>query len=130
MTTPINNTYNILVAEDVELNFKLVNIVLSKFDPYNFIVHRAENGKEAVEICEAKPEIDLVIMDIRMPIMDGYEATTIIKKSRKELPVIAHTAYSSNADIEKALSVGCEVVIPKPLNIENFKSAILKYIGN
>ena len=126
--TSLAKTYNILVAEDVELNFQLVNTVLSKFEPYNFNVYRAENGKEAVNICDKKSEIDLVIMDIRMPIMDGYQATKIIKNNNKNLPVIAHTAYCNEKDIQNALSAGCETVIPKPLNLNEFKSTIKKYI--
>ena len=128
MTTYQNKTYHILVAEDVELNFKLVNTVLSKFEPYNFIIHRAENGKEAVTICDQKPNIDLVIMDIRMPIMDGYQATKIIKEKYKELPVLAHTAYCNDNDIQNALNAGCDVVIPKPLNLKEFKTTISSYI--
>ena len=76
MTNRQDKSYNILIAEDVDLNFKLVSTVLSKFKPYNFIIHRAENGKEAIEICDEKKDIDLILMDIRMPIMDGYEAVS------------------------------------------------------
>lgn len=123
-----NNTYHILVAEDVELNFKLVNTILTKIEPYNFIVHRAENGKEAVNICNETSKIDLVIMDIRMPIMDGYKATKVIKKNHKNLPVLAHTAYCDEVEIQNALDAGCEVVIPKPINLIEFKATIKKYI--
>ena len=128
MTNLQTKSYNILIAEDVDLNFKLVSTVLSKFEPYDFIVHRAENGKEAVEICDVKKDIDLVLMDIRMPIMDGYEATRIIKQKNKKLPILAHTAYCNENDIQNALNAGCEVVIPKPLDLSEFKTTILNYL--
>jgi len=81
----------ILIAEDVESNFIYLREILR---PTEIQIHWARNGKEAVEICKKNNEIDLVLMDILMPEMDGYEAAKIIKKSRPDLPIIAQTAYS------------------------------------
>ena len=93
----------VLIAEDGEVNFLFLKMVLTKLPDYNFIIHRAQNGQEAVEICKANDTIDLVLMDIKMPVMDGYEATSQIKKLRPDLPIIAQTAYSTDEDIELSL---------------------------
>lgn len=123
------NIHQVLIAEDEEINFMLVKSILSKFEPYNFLITRAENGQEAVTIFKENEHIDLVLMDIRMPIMDGYEATGIIKKMRPSIPVIGHTAYSSEKDIQNALNAGCDTVIRKPINLKEFKETILTYIN-
>ena len=122
------NTFHVLIAEDVKLNFQLVNRVLEKFKPYNFIIYHAKNGKEAVITCQENPNIDLVIMDIRMPIMDGYEATQIIKNLRQDLPVIAYTAFCNRKDIANALNAGCDTVVKKPIDITEFKQTVKKFI--
>ena len=96
---------------------------------YDFTILHAENGKTGVKMCDAHPEIDLVLMDIRMPVMDGYEATRIIKEKHPDLPIIAHTAYSSDTDIQKALEAGCETVLAKPVEVNLFKTTIIKYIA-
>ncbi len=102
----------LLVAEDVYANYQLLEAVLKKM---NFGVIHVENGKEAVEACKNHPEIDLVLMDMKMPEMDGYEATGLIKKLRPGLPVIAVTAYALSGDKEKALKAGCDEYISKPV---------------
>jgi len=118
-----------LIIEDAEINFLLVKSVLERMKEYDFNILRAENGKIGVEMCNSNPNIDLVIMDIRMPVMNGYEATTIIKEKYPELTIVAHTAYSTDADIKKALEVGCATVLAKPMEIELFKETIIKYIN-
>jgi len=124
-----NKTYQILIAEDEEINFMLVNSVLSRFETHNFLITRAENGQEAVDFFKENDHIDLVLMDIRMPVMDGYEATAIIKKLKPNVPVIAHTAYSSDKDIHAAHEAGCDSVICKPINLKEFKQTIIHYIS-
>lgn len=123
-----NRTYKVLVAEDEEINFMLVNSILSRSRTYDFSITRAMNGKEAVDICEKEEGINLVLMDIRMPIMDGYEATRIIKKMRPSLPIIAHTAYSADRDVQKALTVGCSTVLTKPVDLNEFNKVIGEHI--
>jgi len=103
----------ILIAEDDNINFLLFQKIMKT---KNYKIIRAENGQEAVDICLNNPSIDLVLMDIKMPIMDGYEAFEKIAPIRPNLPVIAQTAFSSNEDKEKIFKVGFTDYITKPIN--------------
>lgn len=118
----------ILIAEDGDVNFMLLKTVLTKMPEFNFIIHRAENGRKAVDICEENQQIELVLMDIKMPVMDGYEATKKIKKLRPQLPVIAQTAYSTEEDIRKAIAAGCDDFISKPIDRSLLKPILSRYI--
>ena len=115
----------ILIAEDVEMNFLLIKHVLKKTD-INLIW--AKNGKEAVELCEKNARIDLVIMDLRMPVMDGYEALKQIRNLLPEIPVITHTSYAMDSDRHKCLEAGFNEYVLKPFNISDFIDTISKYI--
>jgi PAS domain S-box-containing protein len=122
---------NILVAEDEELNYKVIEIGLSK-TLANVI--RARNGAEAFEICKSQP-VDLVLMDIQMPVMEGYEATIKIKSFKKNLPIIAQTAFAMVGESERCLEVGFDDYVSKPINIKELivkidKYFILKDIGS
>ena len=79
-------------------------------------VLHAKTGVEAVEACRNNPDIDLVLMDIRMPDMDGYEATRQIRQFNKDVIIIAQTAYGFSGDREKAIEAGCNDYISKPIN--------------
>ena len=116
----------ILVAEDVETNYMLVKKSLRKTG-VNLIW--VKNGLEAVEECKKNNIIDLVLMDIRMPLMNGIEATKKIKKIKPELPVIAQTAYAMDGDREKSINAGCNDYIAKPINLIKFIELIGKYIS-
>lgn len=105
----------ILIAEDDNINFLLFQKII-KLRNYNVI--RAINGQEAVDICINNPNIDLVLMDIKMPIMNGFEALEKIKVIRPELIVIAQTAYSSSEDEIKIYNSGFYGYITKPINRE------------
>ncbi|MDD2820892.1 MAG: response regulator [Flavobacterium sp.] len=105
----------ILVAEDDSINFLLLKKIL---ELKNYKVLRASNGQEAVDMCSSNPNIDLVFMDIKMPILDGFKALKKVKKNRPNLPVIAQTAYSSAEDKEKINNAGFVDYITKPLNKE------------
>lgn len=115
-TKPVVRTANgkkvILVAEDEEINWFFIEQVLSR---YNYKLIRVENGKEAVDICKNNNNIDLVLMDIKMPIMNGYEALEEIRKFNPKLPVIAQTAYALPNDIEK-MKLVFDDYITKPIN--------------
>lgn len=117
----------ILIAEDGDVNFLFLKTVLTKMPEYDFIIYRAEDGRKAVEICEENTSIDLVLMDIKMPIMDGYEATKRIKKIRPQLPVVAQTAYSTEEDIKKAIEAGCDDFISKPIDRSLLKPILSRY---
>ncbi|GAA4276190.1 ATP-binding protein [Aquimarina mytili] len=119
----------ILIAEDGEVNFLFLKTILQKMKGYKFVIHRAENGKKAVDICENNENIDLVLMDIKMPIMDGYVATRKIKKLRPSLPVIAQTAYSTQEDIKRALNAGCDDFVSKPVDHKILKPMLKKYFS-
>lgn len=105
----------ILVAEDDNINFLLLKKILQL---RNYKVLRANNGQEAVDICMVNKDIDLVFMDVKMPVMNGLDAYKIIKKTNPDLIVIAQTAYSSAEDKEMILNLGFKNYITKPLNKE------------
>ncbi|MEI6886417.1 MAG: response regulator [Bacteroidota bacterium] len=115
----------ILVAEDDESNYYLLEILLRET---GIKILRATTGEEAVECCRTHPEISLVLMDIRMPEMNGIEATKRIKSFRKNLPVIAVTAFAVSGDEKHALDAGCDDYIPKPIVREKFFEAIRKFL--
>jgi signal transduction histidine kinase len=115
----------ILVAEDVPTNFLLVKKSLRKT---NVQLLWAKNGKETVETVEGNENIDMVLMDIRMPIMNGLDATKEIKKLRPDLVVIAQTAYAMDGDRENSLAAGCDDYISKPINLKEFIELIAKYM--
>ncbi|MCB2219365.1 MAG: PAS domain S-box protein [Bacteroidetes bacterium] len=103
----------ILVAEDEVSNFELISATLFKT---NAKIVRAVNGKEAVDMINTNQQVDLVLMDIRMPVMNGYEATREIRKMNTTLPIVSLTAYAMSDDIEKSLDAGCNAHISKPFN--------------
>ena len=102
----------VLIAEDIDDNFLFLKTLLKKT---KITVIWAKDGKETIELCEANDKIDLVLMDIRMPYIDGYEASTRIKAFRPNLPIIAQTAYALNSDYQKIFNSGCDEYITKPI---------------
>jgi CheY-like chemotaxis protein len=89
---------------------------------------RAQNGVEAVELANTG-NFDLVLMDIKMPLMDGLEATTKIKEAHPDLPIIALTANAFDSDRQLAIKAGCDDFLSKPVNSEKCLSTIAKFIG-
>ena len=114
----------ILVAEDNDSNYILMTYILRR--SYQFL--RAKNGQEAVEMVD-KGGIDLVLMDIKMPVMDGLEATKAIKEKMPELPVIALTANAFDSDRQLALEVGCDDFLTKPISSAKCLETIENFIG-
>ena len=92
-------------------------------------VLKARTGVEAVEACRNNPDIDLVLMDIQMPEMDGYEATRQIRQFNKEVIIIAQTAYALTGDREKAIEAGCNDYISKPIKKDELLALIQKYFN-
>jgi PAS domain S-box-containing protein len=117
----LKDSKTLLIAEDEDSNFILLKEFLSGT---GFTIIRAKNGSEAVSLCMSNPKIDLVLMDIKMPEMDGYEATKRIKEFRPGLPVIAQTAYTYETDINKVLACGCTDFINKPIRRDLLLSKI------
>ncbi len=116
----------ILVTEDQDSNFQLLEVLLEMWGISTF---RAINGQEAVDICAQNKEIDLVLMDIRLPDFSGLEATKIIKKANPDLPIIAQTAYAIIGDREKALEAGCDEYITKPIRKERLLELLNQFLG-
>jgi signal transduction histidine kinase/CheY-like chemotaxis protein len=103
----------ILVAEDEDTSYKLINLYLNKM--CSAIIH-AKTGLQAIEACKNNPDIDLILMDIKMPEMNGYDATEQIRQFNKEVVIIAQTAYGLSGDREKAIEAGCNEYISKPIS--------------
>lgn len=117
----------ILVVDDDDISFYLVNEILSS---YPFEVMRAANGKEALDYFKnEKNPFDLIIMDIRMPEMNGYEATQQIKKIDPSVPVIALTAYAHYQGKIDCITAGCDEFIAKPFNINFLLNTIYKHLN-
>ncbi len=114
----------ILIAEDNDSNFILMTYILKKY--YQF--ERAKNGQEAVEMAE-KGGYDIVLMDIKMPIMDGLEATKAIKEKFPDLPVVALTANAFDSDRQLALEAGCNDFLSKPVSSDLCLQTIKKFVG-
>lgn len=106
------STKTVLIAEDVNDNFLFLKTYLRKT---KINVLWAKDGQEAIDLCAKYDSIDIVLMDIRMPNVDGYQATVEIKKMRPNLPVIAQTAYALNSDYHKVFDSGCDDYITKPI---------------
>jgi CheY-like chemotaxis protein len=113
----------ILVVEDIDLNFLYISELLK---PTGATIMHAINGKQAVEQCQNNSTIDVVLMDIYMPIMNGYEATRQIKQLRPELPIIVQTAYALSEDHSRAMEAGCDDFIAKPIGREELLSKMDK----
>ena len=114
----------ILVAEDNDSNFILMTYILKKYYQYE----RARNGQEAVEMVD-KENFDIVLMDIKMPIMDGLEATRAIKEKHPDLPIIALTANAFDSDRQLAVDAGCNDFLSKPVSSDQCLKTIRKFLG-
>ena len=115
----------ILIAEDVESNYLYLNAVLSKI---NAQILWAKNGQEAVDLFRKQKKIDLILMDLQMPEMNGYEATQIIKTENPGIPIIAQTAFAMSDDREKAIEAGCDDYLAKPIKSKDLLNLVEKYI--
>jgi CheY-like chemotaxis protein len=114
----------ILVAEDNDSNFILMTYILKR----NYQIRRAKNGQEAVEEAD-KGDIDAVLMDLKMPVMDGLEATKLIKERHPDLPVIALTANAFDSDRKLAMEAGCNAFLSKPVSSELCLKTIAEFLG-
>ena len=121
--------YTILIVEDEEVNYLYIETLLENETALKCEIFHAKNGQEAVEMCKNNPEIDFALMDLKMPVMNGFEATKLIKAFRPDLPIVAQTAYSTKEDREKAKSAGCDDFISKPISEETFNEMIKKYLS-
>ena len=114
----------ILVAEDNDSNYILMTYILRR--SYQYL--RAKNGLEAVELVD-KNQYDIVLMDIKMPVMDGLEATKVIKGKHPDLPVVALTANAFDSDRQLAMDAGCDDFLSKPVSSEACLETIKRFVG-
>lgn len=114
----------ILIVEDVELNVDLLVQLLE--DDYQLLI--AKDGAQGVELTQQhKP--DLVLMDISLPVMDGYEATRAIRETFSNLPVIGLSAHAMHGDVEKAIAAGCTDYLTKPVDEDLLFQKLKEYLG-
>lgn len=114
----------ILVAEDIDSNYMLIKAFLGK----HYIPVRARNGREAVELFRAQAP-DLILMDVKMPVMDGLEATRLIRAESATVPIIALTAFAFESDRSKAFAAGCNDYLTKPVSQELLNEKLEHYLG-
>jgi CheY-like chemotaxis protein len=118
---------NVLIAEDDEASEILMFRALRTISKE---ILKVRTGVEAIQICRMNPEIDLVMMDIKMPEMDGYEATRQIRQFNTDVVIIAQTAYALAGEKEKALEAGCNDYIAKPIRKDELHLLIKKHFKN
>ena len=117
------NNIRLLLVEDDQTSQKLIRLSLRKMDVDLTIV---DNGYDCIEIVQ-KQSFDIILMDIRMPIIDGYKTTKILRRAGLTTPIIAVTACVFEDDREKCISAGCNDYISKPVRIERLQEIINKY---
>lgn len=117
-------TLNTLIVEDDSVSEKLLEV---KLGPLSKKILKARNGKEAINACLTNNDLDLVLMDIKLPDMSGLDVTRHIRKFNKDLLIVAQTAFAMEGDREKAIEAGCNDYITKPIEIEKFNLILKKY---
>ena len=125
-TTP-KEKYVVLIAEDEDINYMILELLFRNVAKIPYSLHRAINGKHAVDFCEANT-VDLVLMDIKMPVMDGYEATRLLKESYPDLPIVVQTAYATENDRRKAFEHGCDEFLTKPIQKEQLAEVLQHFL--
>lgn len=122
----VNYSYKILIVEDDEVSYLLLKEILSSY-PLKLI--RAHNGEEAIMFFDNdKSDIDLVLMDIRLPKINGYEATQKIKEINPSVPIIAVTAYAHSQGIIDCYNSGCDDFVSKPFDINKIVKLVEQYL--
>lgn len=117
----------ILVAEDDESTFKLIKAIIGK----KCDILWAKNGEEMVALFkENRDKAEAMLMDIKMPIMNGLDATVIIRKEDSKMPIIMQTAYAFTTDREKAMECGATEVLVKPITLSALRTCLSKYLPN
>lgn len=119
-------TKNILVVEDVDTNKIFFDAALRRTKAK---ILWAKDGQEAIDMFKAS-RIDLVLMDLQLPIMDGYTATREIKKINPEVPIIAQTAHVMSGEREKCMEAGCNDYLAKPIRLQLLIDTLSKYLND
>ena len=133
MSDNLSNTLNqnwknktILVVEDVDTNKIFFDAALRRTSAR---ILWAKDGQEAIDLFKAN-EIDLILMDLQLPIMDGYTATKEIKKIDSKVPIVAQTAHVMSGEREKCLEAGCDDYLAKPIRLQILIETLAKYLNN
>jgi CheY-like chemotaxis protein len=116
----------ILAVEDDEISLEFLKEL---FEPYKVNLLSTFNGQSAIEMCKSEPNIELVLMDVQLPILNGKEAMLEIKKIKPDLPVIAQTAFAMSGDKERYLQDGFDDYVSKPINVPELLTIVTKYLG-
>ncbi|MEI6823845.1 MAG: response regulator, partial [Bacteroidota bacterium] len=114
----------ILIAEDDDISAFLIEKSIKIFSRE---ILKASSGYNAVELCKTNPDIDLILMDIKMPNINGFEATALIRQFNKDVIIIAQTAFALFGDEERAIAVGCNDYIAKPIDMNLLMAKIKKH---
>jgi CheY-like chemotaxis protein len=117
---------NLLLVEDTKINYLYIKEVLKKT---GINILWVKNGEEAIDACRKIQDIDIVLMDIQMPVLNGFDATKAIKSFRPELPIIAQTAYTMAAERSKCHEAGCDDYLSKPILPQNLIASINHYFS-
>ena len=116
----------ILIVEDVETNMLFFKAALARTGA---TLIWAADGFESISMCQGDPDINLILMDLRMPNLDGFKATEAIKAFRPDLPIIAQTTYTEDVDTVRLYEAGCDDYLPKPIRLEDLLNSISKLIN-
>ncbi len=117
--------HRILIAEDDDFSYLFLENILKKL---GIELHRTRSGEETLEYVKNNPNISLILMDIKMPGMNGLTASTEIRKLNISIPIIAQTAYALTGDKETAIEAGCDDYISKPINRNELLALMQKYL--
>jgi PAS domain S-box-containing protein len=120
------NSKTILIAEDNEISFKLLENLLAKS---NINILHAETGNEVIDILADNGSVDIILMDVNMPELDGLDAAKMIRDNKSNIPIIAQTAFAMQSDIEKCYNNGCNDIITKPINSKELFFKLGKYLN-
>ncbi|PKL84724.1 MAG: hypothetical protein CVV22_11500 [Ignavibacteriae bacterium HGW-Ignavibacteriae-1] len=123
----IKSNHVLLIAEDDITSFMLLKTILKE---HKFEILHASNGALAVDFAQKRQDISVILMDIRMPIMDGMEAATLIKEFRPDLPIIGQTAFAFSNEKSEILSSGCDYYISKPIDSKELLSLLVTILEN
>jgi len=125
-TASLPRKLTVLLAEDDEASEMFISIIVK---PFAKEIIKVKSGTEAVDVCRNNPELDLILMDVRMPEMNGLEATRKIRTFNRKVVIIAETAFGLTGDREKALEAGCDDYLSKPINRDQFEEMVNRFFA-
>lgn len=117
----------LMIVEDDEISMTFIELLL---EPISRQIILAKNGEEAIKLYRDNQDVDLILMDIKMPELDGYEATRQIRQMNQDVVIIAQTAYSLIGDRDKSIEAGCNDYITKPIFKDKLMAIISKYFNH